>query len=85
MSINPIGAFAGFATTFIAAAEEAHRNNRPLQWVRGNAELSIGASNGSLFIRLRQANGVTTQWDFTTQESIKDIRDMCNRLLEGKV
>ena len=54
------------------------------RWPRGNAELSIGVMRGSLFVRLRRADGVTTQWDFTSEESVKQIRDLCDRFLEVK-
>ena len=53
-------------------------------WPRGNAEIMIGVMRGSLFVRLRRANGVTTQWDFTSEESVKQIRDLCDRFLEAK-
>lgn len=81
MLINPV---ARAAADSIGAYANTYRDVKARRWLRGNTELSIGASNGSLFIRLRRADGVTTQWDFTTQESIKDIRDMCDRVLEGK-
>ena len=55
-----------------------------IKWLRGNAELSIGVMRGSFFIRLRRADGVTTQWDFTSEESVKQIRDLCDRFLEAK-
>ena len=53
-------------------------------WPRGNAEIMIGVMRGSLFVRLRRADGVTTQWDFTSEESVKQIRDLCDRFLEAK-
>lgn len=75
---------AGAAADIVGGYAYEYNFQKTHRWPRGNAELSIGVTHESLFVRLRRADGVTTQWDFTSEESVKQIRDLCNRFLEVK-
>lgn len=76
--------FEGIAAGVLGSFAYGYNFQKTYRWPRGNAELSIGVTHESLFVRLRRADGVTTQWDFTSEESVKQIRDLCDRFLEVK-
>ena len=76
--------FEGIAAGVLGSFAYEYNFQKTHRWSRGNSELSIGVTHESLFVRLRRADGVTTQWDFTSEEFVKQIRDLCDRFLEVK-